>query len=358
MITRLDNPGKPSSLKDVSYNNKGSVARLKNYLIKNEEKYNTADLFFTATKSNMPADEFYKMIDTNVKGLSRDEHKFYSFTINPSSDELKFINSDKEKLKEFVRAAMTNFKTAHKTLTESDGLVWGAIIHENRLYTAEDLKKSKEGRGEAPKFKVGDIKRGENSHIHVVLSARDTLQQKTITVLTTKNRLSRNFELMNFQRNNQKLFQNLFFYQNGVNIYAQGQINIAAQRIEKLNRKFFNTYRLDDITSSGNKMEWSTQFNRNFTYLIREAHQGKQILFPDVYLEKGKKYYEENIPDGKKEISKIDTTYIPRQTISYDNAFYEFSAMLESEGRKQERKGYDIIKKPNRKRRPGLRRGI
>jgi len=370
MMTRLDNPSKPGKGENVAYSNKGSVARLKNYLVQNKDKYDSSDLFFTATKNNMPADEFYKMIDTNVKGLGREEHKFYSFTINPSSDELRFINSDKEKLKEFVRASMANFIIAHRTIKESDQIVWAAIIHENRLYTEDDIRRAKQNNGGNSKgenakikmsdVKLGEIKKGENTHIHVVLSARDATQKKTITVLTAKDKVSKNFQLLNFQQNNQKLFQQMFYYQNGVNIYADVQLKYIAQRIEQLNKTHYKTYDINDIKKSGDKMEWSTQFSINLTNMLNETRYNKQIILnPEVYLEKGRKYYNETIPEAKALTSKIENSYVYKDnTSSYQTAAIGILSMLEIEGNKQETKGYDIIKKPNKKRMPGLGRGF
>jgi hypothetical protein len=358
MMTRLDNPSKPSKGENVTYSNKGSVARLKNYLIKNEAKYDSSDLFFTATKNNLSADDFYKIIDTNVKGLEKKEHKFYSFTINPSADELRFIHNDKEKLKEFVRASMVTFNSAHKTLKESDELVWAAIIHDNRVMTAADIEKYKSKGGTY--LKLGDMKPGENTHIHVVLSARDATQKKTVTVLTAKDHVSKNFQLLNFQQNNQKLFQQMFYYKNGVNIYAEVQLKYIAQQLDRLNQIHYKTYDINDIKKAGDKMEWSTQFSINLKNMLNETRYDKQlILNPEVYLEKGRKYYNENIPQAKASVSKVESNFVFKEnTSSYQEAAASILSVLEMEGRKQETKGYDIIKKPNKKRRPGLGRSF
>ena len=354
MMTRLDNPSKPSKGENVAYSNKGSVARLKNYLIKNEAKYDRSDLFFTATKNNLSADDFYKIIDNNVKGLEKKEHKFYSFTINPSADELRFIHNDKEKLKEFVRASMVNFNSAHKTLKESDELVWAAIIHDNRVMTAADIDKYKSKGGTY--LKLGDMKPGENTHIHVVLSARDATQKKTVTVLTAKDHVSKNFQLLNFQQNNQKLFQQMFYYKNGVNIYAEVQLKYIAQQLEQLNKIHYKTYDINDIKKAGDKMEWSTQFSINLKNMLNETRYDKQlILHPEIYLEKGRKFYNENIPQAKASVSKVESNFVFKEnTSSYQEAAASILSVLEMEGRKQETKGYDIVKKPNKKRRPGL----
>lgn len=354
MIVRLDNPGKPSKEMSVSYNNKGSVARLKNYLVQNTDKYDSADLFFTATKNNISADDFYKLIDNNVKGLEKNEHKFYSLTLNPSAEELQFIISDKEKLKEYTRSAMTDFHKTHKTLKESDELVWAAIIHDNRTITETDLKKHKDN----TKIKIGDIKLGDNLHVHVVLSARDATQKKTITVLSPKNKVSRNFELTTFQRNNQRLFQEKFNYQRGVDIYGDMQQGYIKKKVGQLDKTLYKSYDPNDIIKIGRKMDWESKFAINNSNLLRETQIKQQIVLqPKVYLEYGRKYYNENVPNGRVAAYNFESTYVFKDnTSAYEDAsklLNDFLKPFETEGKRQETKGYDLVpiprRKPNRK---------
>ena len=359
MIARLDNPGKPSKEMSVSYNNKGSVARLKNYLIQNTDKYDSADLFFTATKNNITADDFYKLIDNNVKGLEKNEHKFYSFTLNPSSEEVQFIASAKEKLKGFVRSAMADFHTAHKTLEKSDDLVWAAIIHDNRVMTEADIKKYKDkGKTE---LKIGDIKPGDNIHVHVVLSARDATQKKTITVLSPKNKISRNFELTSFQRNSQRLFQEKFSYQKGVDIYGEVQQNYIKKKVDQLDKTLYKSYDSNDIIQVGKKMDWESKFAINHSNLLRETQIENQIILqPKIYLEHGRKYYNANVPNGKVAAYNFESTYVFKDnTNAYKSAtkiFVDFCRSFETEGKRQETKGYDLVATPRRKSNRKLKR--
>ncbi|HEX7413390.1 MAG TPA: DUF5712 family protein [Bacteroidia bacterium] len=363
MITRIDNPRKPNrEMTGVRYNNKGSVARLKNYLIKNEDKYDRSDMFFTADKDNVSADAFYKMIDTNVKGLSRDEHKFYSLTINPSHEELQFINSDKEKLKEYVRAVMTDFNAAHKTITANDQLVWAAIIHHNRIITEKDLEDKPEG----TKLKVGDIKEGENTHIHVVLSARDANQKKTITILSPKNKLSRNFELMDFQQNNQTTFQKMFGFKEGIDIYGGTQLNYRKNQLEKLKTVYAETYELSDIKKSGDKMKWASTFGRNITNMFRELLIDKKIvLHPTVYMEQGRKYYNENHAEARVPAIEIknnpnltkNTNIHKSSNVSHDYDIFKQIEMMAKRIEHDEIE-YAFVKPKKKKRKRGLRPGM
>jgi hypothetical protein len=351
MVVRLDNPGKPNKEMSVSYSNKGSVVRLKNYLIKNEDKYDTSDMFFTAIKDNVSAEEFFKMIDTNVKGLEKDEHKFYSFTMNPDAEELRFIDNDKEKLKEFVRASMGNLHKLHQTVTENDQPVWAAIIHQNRIYTEADIKRAKEENAKIKleDIKLGQVKKGDNTHIHIVLSARDATQKKTITLLTPKNKTSRNFQLTSFQRDIQRLFQNKFNYRKGERIYENRMENAIKKKIEAFNKKYYSTYDIKEIIKSADKMDWSSKFMTNLSNMFRELIFEKQIIsHPTIYLEQGRKYYNKNLPEARVSVNKLENSYTFKDnTSSYQHASSTIADLcnaLQMEGIKQETKGYDLIK--------------
>ena len=351
MIARLDNPGKPNKEMSTSYSNKGSVARLKNYLIKNEEKYDTSDMFFTATKDNVPAEEFYKMIDNNVKGLEKDEHKFYSFTMNPDAEELRFIDNDKERLKDFVREAMANLYRIHHTVTENEQLVWAAIIHQNRIYTEADLKRAKEENAKikTADVKLGQVKKGDNTHIHIVLSARDASQKKTITLLTPKNKTSRNFELVSFQRDTQRLFQHKFGYRKDEKIYDKRQENAIKKKIEVSDKRYYSTYDIKEIVKSADKLDWDSRFATNLSNMFRELNYDKKIILkPDVYLEQGRKYYNKNLPEAKVSINEVQSNYIYEDNSkSYQHAskiINDALDMLAIEGKKQQTKGYDFIR--------------
>ena len=300
MITKIDNPNKAES-KD--YTNKGSSSRLKNYLIGNGEKIDQEDLFFDFYSENIQGDEMQKRIDNNVKGLKSDDHKFFSISINPSYDELAWIKDDKRKMKEYVRETMRNYAKSFKIdgVGEKD-LVWGAIIHEKRFYTEKDeyVFVKKNPHIENPPFKAGDPKPGHQMHAHVIVSARDVQMQRTLNPLTASNKISRKFELKGFQRRNQESFQTMFYYKNGINIYAETQRKIVALKIEQLQRLGFQEQDFNKIHRVGEKMKYDSRFTRNLNRLVQETYRCNAIVNTEKYLELGDKKYKEEFPEGIK----------------------------------------------------------
>lgn len=300
MITKIDNPSKAES-KD--YNNKGSVARLNNYLKGNEEKIDKNDLYFDFENENIDPDEIKNRIDNNVKGLKADDHKFFSISINPSYDELKWIENDKGKMKSFVREAMRNYAKSFKQegINEKD-LVWAAIIHEKRFYTEKEVYifKKKNPSVEC-NFNAGDVKPGNNMHAHIIVSARNKEMTKTLNSLTANNKISRNFQLKEFQRLNQNSFQQLFYYKNGVNIYAEMQMKMVEKRIHQLTDLGYQSQDFEKIKRVGEKMNFDAKYTRNLGQLVNECYHGNVIKDTELYLEEGAKKYREKHPDGVEE---------------------------------------------------------
>lgn len=132
MYSKVINPEKDGK---IAFNNKGSSARLGNYLEKELDLAKTPDgkLFFN-NEGSFTKDEMVRSIDTNVKGLTADDDKFYSLVLSPSQAELEHINNNPEKLREFTTDFMENYAQnftlkardgSLKQLTEKD-LVWFA----------------------------------------------------------------------------------------------------------------------------------------------------------------------------------------------------------------------------------------
>lgn len=195
MTTKLD---VPKNKGELTYTNTGSCSRLVNYQISNKEKLGDDNSFFTLERDSITAQEAKDLIDFNVKGLKKEDEKFYSFSLNPSDDELKHINNDKKKIKTYVREVMNNYATNFKDkgLNNKD-LVWTAIIHDTRYYTHEDIKKANDLK-EPVNFRVGDKKKGNNLHVHVIVSRQDATMTKTLTIRGRKGK--ENFSLFEFQK--------------------------------------------------------------------------------------------------------------------------------------------------------------
>ena len=300
MITKVDNPKTRGS---KQYNNKGSVARLKNYLISNLDKLDKDDLFFDADDINISADEMLRKIDNNVKGLGRDDHKFFSISVNPSHDELAWIGSDKDKFKSYIRETMKNYAKSFKIDgTSEKDLVWGAIIHEKRYYSAKEVYVwNKKNEGKQIGFKEGDMKSGNQVHAHIIVSARNKEMTKTLNVLTAQNKISRKFELKGFQKKNQDSFQTLFYFKNGVNIYVETQKKIVAEKCNQLSKFGYRQAELEKINRVGERMNFDARYTRNLNTLVHQCYKGNSVLDTEKYLEIGDRKYREEFPNGMSE---------------------------------------------------------
>jgi hypothetical protein len=301
MITKIDNP---KTAESKNYSNKGSAARLKNYLIGNEEKIDKKDLFFNFNNENISGKILQDTIDNNVKGLGKDDNKFFSISVNPSTDELAWIGCDKRKFKEFIKETMRNYSKNFKGINVNEkDIVWGAIIHEKRFYTELDEYKFRKREGEKAilPFKRGDPKPGNQMHAHIIVSARDVEMKKTFNVLTASNKISRKFDLKGFQRANQNSFQEMFYYKNGINIYVETQKTVANRKIEQLERLGYQPQDLKYINRVGEGMNFNGQFTRNLNRLVQECYKGNVIVDTEKFLELGDKKYRDQFPEGIRE---------------------------------------------------------
>ena len=288
MITKLDNPSKGES-KD--YNNKSSASRLSNYLTGNEEKIDKDDLFFNQKESNITKKTLVELLDKNVKGLTKDDHKFFSISINFSQEELEHIGNSKEKIKEFTIKAMENYASSLKGNITIDDLVWGAIIHEKRFITEKEayLDKNKV-------LKAGNEKPGLQSHVHIIISA-NTTEQKKINALTAKNKVARNFNLRSFQYQNQISFDKSFNYKKGLILFEKYQVNKISKRVEGLYKKgiVVNT---ESIVQAGKKMNWDHSFYTNYNSALKLEFKGTKIDNLQDFILLGKEDYLAKYPNG------------------------------------------------------------
>jgi len=123
------------------------------------------------------------MLDGNVKGLGKEAVKFHSLVLSPSTDEQRQIEGDPRALERYTQNVMDlyakNFTLKNgKQLGESD-LVWAATIHHERT-----------NRGTDPGVQ-GEKKEGLQTHVHVIVSARDAAQKITLNPLGLADRFNR-----------------------------------------------------------------------------------------------------------------------------------------------------------------------
>ncbi|MBO3272282.1 DUF5712 family protein [Hymenobacter defluvii] len=187
-----------------AYQNTGSVVRTVNYLVKEAKKDGREPQFFTVTQDGVGADEIKQAIDRNSKGLRKEQAKFYSLVISPNARELDVIGNDPEKLKAYTRARMEhyaqNFALPAGKRLQSVDLVWGAILHQERTYRGTDQAVI------AGSAKVGERREGLQTHVHILVSARDATRKITLNPQGPKKR----FDMIEWQNSGPAHFAQQF----------------------------------------------------------------------------------------------------------------------------------------------------
>lgn len=331
MYTKLDQPVKS---KDTSSNNTGSSQRIMNYLFDADK---IEGKFFNQFGSNMTKKQAVELIDNNVKGLKKEELKFYSLTLNPSKEELDAIKNDPEKLKSYTINVMSDFaKNITNQNVNPDDLVWTAIIHDKRHYTNLDKFKFEKKEGvpfphktleDIESWKVNNpnsscpfekeaIKEGNNAHIHIVVSRKDFEMNKTIT-LHGRNSKDK-FNLLNWQSNNQKRFQEQFNFKKGENLFKSYHEKLIEKHINKIHSTGFYLDK-DKVLKKFGKLSASEQqvFMKNMSRMSYKIKKGQLIKDPMYFLEKG--------------FDKKETELVSSQMVSdIENVIYKASEEVNS----------------------------
>jgi hypothetical protein len=280
MITKIL---KPSGSGKVVYDNKGSCARLVNYLAHEARPQGKEVTYFNGSRDDLTAAQVTAAIDGNCKGVRKEDAKFYSLIISPSADELKHSGNDPEKLRAYTGQVMENYarnfglKDGRKL--EGKDLVWFATFHQGREYNGFD-QQVREGTA-----KAGVAKPGLQTHIHVVVSRRDAAQQVTLTPTGRRER----FCIQDWQKQNAKDFKHLFGYQKQTYFdKAESKEQHLRNRLEKLAKaeglesRYLNP---DRVVLAAKEAEFNWKFYRNLRSLEHTLRSGVRPPDPYAYLE-------------------------------------------------------------------------
>src|SRR5688572_9898826 len=88
MHSKIIQPGKGGR---VAYDNKGTCASLMYYLSHEARENNKVVSFFNSNRADISSGEVAAAINYNVKGLRKNEVKFYSLVISPSHQEISHL---------------------------------------------------------------------------------------------------------------------------------------------------------------------------------------------------------------------------------------------------------------------------
>lgn len=258
--------------------NKGSCRDLVQYLDKENRDLEefVQQGFFSHTENNVQPEEVERVIDGNKGRLGKNETKFYMISVNPSEKELAHIGSNEEKLKSYVRDLMQEYADRFnrtyengQRLTAND-LVYYAKIEHERTYKYEDrryrsaMEHNREIKKEiiknlGDKQKIeelkkqyirdkngvpileGNVKEGNNTHVHIIVSRYDKNQKFKLSPLANQRKgkgvlngkeHEKGFYREEFVRKAEQLFDKKFEYQRALNqsfdYYRSGKMALLA----------------------------------------------------------------------------------------------------------------------------------
>jgi len=266
--------------------NRGFSSKVITYLGHEAREQNKETEFFNDTQSGITATQVKQAIDGNAKGLRKAQEKFYSLVLSPSQDELSHLRNDPKKLKEYTKATVENyarnFNLADGKQLKSQDIMWFATIHQDR--------KEKEGQ------QKGQVKAGQNTHVHILVSGKDKSGEYR---LNPKGRKS-HFTFKDWQVANGKTFQQMFGYEKSTTsakltagIPEETKLRHQERiryRINHLNQYFTGSQKidLDKVLSIGKGQQYGKGFFFNLHRLTQNYHQGKPVNNPYHFLQTSK----------------------------------------------------------------------
>ncbi|GAB2798348.1 hypothetical protein GCM10027275_49920 [Rhabdobacter roseus] len=249
------------------YTNTGTSQALVNYLEHEarEDRDPQRSIFFDQKREGIDSQEVQEHIDANVKGLRKNKPHFHSLVISPSREELRHLEGDEEKLKSYTRQVMDNyaqnFKSRHLVQVEGNDVVWYATVHKNRQYSGLD-EEVQTGQVQ-PKQK----KEGEQTHIHVIVSARD----KTMSRSLHPDSGSRQFNYNAWLIKSKKDFEQSFGYKPEITEEQQRQrLDKQVNRLERVGL-LLDREQMHDI---GRSQNYSPDFWKKIKEVESEAKKG------------------------------------------------------------------------------------
>jgi hypothetical protein len=328
MYSKTINPAKHGN---VVFNNKSSAARLGNYLNKEPSSKQEKGAFFNA-QGDFDKKQMVESIDNNVKGLTSKDDKFHSLVIAPSAKELEHIGNDHSKLKAFTIACMekyaANFNiSSGKKLTEKD-LVWYAIIHQNRAYKGTDLEVLNGER------KSGDLKEGLQTHIHVVVSARD-IEQKITLNPSTSNR--NRFKMTAWFEANQRQFNQQFNFKPDQKEVSKPKDKTAylilwtEKKLQALEKLGVSDKQITEIRNIAQSKNNSTDFRKNLGEIVKEVRANSKNQSPREVLILPEQIKSLNDSSAFKSKSEVELSPPNKSFLGEFKSFQHFFSTIASE---------------------------
>jgi len=207
--------------------NKGSSSALIHYLDKENrlDQSATPEYWFNQEKVNILPYEAQLALDHNVARLSRSDAKFFLVNISPSQKEIAWLKEQygdkgaEHQLKAYAVKVMDEYARNFKRpgIESSKDLLWYGKLEHYRYYSHKDAE-VKNGLK-----KRGDRKPGEQMHIQVIVSRKDTTNSIKLSPMnksrgknTEHSKKVGQFDRSAFKQIGEKLFDLQFAFDRGL----------------------------------------------------------------------------------------------------------------------------------------------
>jgi hypothetical protein len=268
-----------------------------NYLVQEIKKEGKdLSILFNQDNDGLRPEQVMAAVDNNVKGLASNEARFYSLIVSPSAAELEHIKNNQQLLKDYTRQVMElyaqNFNLKDGRRLSCADLVWGAAIHQDRSYRGTDKEVM------AGNARVGDKRPGLQTHVHIIVSARDGEQKVTLNPNGRKTR----FDLIGWQRKSGQQFEKQFHYtaQEKEKVKARARdtsrdparARRIGERVQELNRNVPKSQRLEEerVKEIAVTRNYDKTFYRSLNRVELKAQQGRPIDNAYYLLTTGKEH--------------------------------------------------------------------
>ena len=279
---KFDTPSGTSS-------NKGSCNAFVEYLQKEDTNLKSKkEFFFNHSNEMINSRIVIESINTNRQGLKKEDAKFYTGSINLSEEELKFINNDFDKIKQYTIEVFKQYADNFKKDLSIDDINWFAKIESNRYYKGNDEEVA---RGKA---KQGEVKPGLNTHAHFIVGRKSVDGNKKLSPMTnhmntSKGAVKGGFNRDQFKQDCEGVFDNLFFYNRSINESYKHLKNVKKGKRESL-RKFVREQsvrlKYDQLSNDDkiNKLEkLINHINKNIEFEGNNAKLEKSKLLEEAH---------------------------------------------------------------------------
>lgn len=297
------------------YDNTGSCGTLTNYLVNDHDLPN--EYFFNHERNDITEEELNKLIDGNVKGLKKEDDKFISLYVSPSSEENKIINE--KDFKDYVIHTVQEYAQEYNLKSNIDlkDIVWGGIIHHYRYFKGFESKVSKE----VSQFKkeglslenilghyrkknsavsqkhikyfyengvvgAGDKKPGNNMHAHILISTRDRSLKTTLNPNKAK---YVSFSKSNFYFKSINYFSDHFKYPKSINEFIEKTHTYLDSKISRESAILFSKHGIV-VDETKLKINLNDIHEKDFYVKslnsLRKALSKQNISDPEFFIDK------------------------------------------------------------------------